>query len=102
MRFAAFNSSTGQFWTDHTDGLIDPAAVVKEVPDNVAAWRLSIDLETHEVVVKYPGSNDSDAEIALAADREAEAAANAIKDAAKRAEREAAMAAQQAEAAPAE
>lgn len=94
MSFAAFNVKTGQYWTNLTDRMTDPDAVIKEVPDGVASWRLSIDLETHEVVVKYAGSNNSDAEISLAADRVLEAEANAIRDAAKRAEREAALAAQ--------
>lgn len=79
MKSCAFNGITGAFWSDQPETVIDATAVVVDVPENIAAWRLSIVPETQEVVIKYPGSSDIDAERLLDADVKAAAAAAAEK-----------------------
>lgn len=79
MKPCAFDARTGQFWSDLPESVIDENAVVVDVPENIAAWRLSIIPETQEVVIKYPGSSDEDAERLLDADVKAAAAAAAEK-----------------------
>lgn len=64
MRKVVFDNVSGQFWAEAPANVTpeDPRAVVVEVPENVAAWRLLYNPQTKQVTVKYSGMTDSEAE----------------------------------------
>jgi hypothetical protein len=64
MRKVVFDNVSGQFWSEDPANVTpeDPRAVVVEVPEDVAAWRLSYNPKTEQVTVKYSGMTDSQAE----------------------------------------
>lgn len=78
----------GDIWCDGKEEILEDH-LVAEGPEGVALWRLSLDLETNKVVVKYEGMNTEEAEAQLSADLKAEHEANVKKDAEKRAALEA-------------
>jgi hypothetical protein len=63
MSKVVFDKISGVFWTDNPSAVPsdDPRAIVLEAP-KVAAWRLSYDPVTKNMVVKYPGMSDTEAE----------------------------------------
>lgn len=64
MRKVVFDNLSGQFWAENEADVTpgDPRAIVVEVPENVAAWRLLYNAQTGQVTVKYSGMTDSQAE----------------------------------------
>jgi len=79
----------GTAWCDGKEEILEDH-LVGEGPEGVALWRLSLDLNTKKVVVKYEGLSDSEAEKQLDLDLQAQHEANIAKDAEKRAASEAA------------
>jgi hypothetical protein len=73
MRQVVFDNVSGQFWTEDPNQATpeDPRATIVEVPENIAAWRLRYNPETSQVVVRYPGMTDAEAEAEMEAEMRA-------------------------------
>ena len=77
MRRCVFDRNSGVFWAERVEDVTpgDPLAYVATAPDGIADWRLSLNTETHEVIVRYPGMTDEEADAQNTADADAEALA---------------------------
>ena len=82
----------GKAWTKDIAGLLEEH-IVAAIPDDIAWWRLSYNLETETVDVLYPTMTDAEADVQNTTDQAAEVAANIAKDVAAAAARAARIAA---------
>ena len=57
----------GQAWGPHSVEILEDHITV-EVPEGIAAWRLSFDLKTQKVIIKYKDMNNTDADAQLHVD----------------------------------
>jgi len=74
----------GTAWCDGKEEILEDH-LVGEGPEGVALWRLSLDLETKKVIVKFEGMTEAEAEAALDLELQAQHEANLAKDAARQA-----------------
>jgi len=74
----------GQSWCAGHEEILEDH-LVGEGPEGVALWRLSLDLETKKVIVKFEGMTEAEAEAALDLELQAQHEANLAKDAARQA-----------------
>lgn len=66
----------GKVWCAASETILEEH-LEAEIPDNIALWRISLDLETNTVIIKYPSLTDSEAELEQDKDVAAEAKAKA-------------------------
>tara|TARA_B110000285_G_C14518264_1_gene335446 strand:+ start:191 stop:454 length:264 start_codon:yes stop_codon:yes gene_type:complete len=77
----AFTPS-GQPWSKEPANILEEH-IVAAIPDDIAWWRLSYNLETETVDVLYPTMTDAEADVQLPIDRAATAVAEAAAEAAR-------------------